>query len=86
VSAENKDLIFKFIECKQAHGAGLACCTKYLYILKNFAQEEYGKKPVKNCSQTLDFQELRKEDVQADVALSETLTQKMEDKGIVVDK
>jgi hypothetical protein len=33
---------------------------------------------VKNCSQTLDFQELRKEDVQADVALSETLTQKME--------
>jgi hypothetical protein len=33
VSAENKNLIFKFIEYKQAQGTGLARYTKYLCIL-----------------------------------------------------
>jgi integrase/recombinase XerD len=77
VSAENKDLIFRFIEYKQAQGAGLARCTKYLYILKIFAQGEYGKKkPEKkrcNGSQSLrDFRELSKEDVQREFAKLET--------------
>lgn len=74
VSAENKNLIFKFIEYKQAQGTGLARCTKYVYILKNFALGEYGKKPEKNCngSRNMDFQELRKEDVQREFAKLET--------------
>jgi site-specific recombinase XerD len=74
VSAENKDLTLKFIEYKQTQGTGLARCTKYLHILKNFAQGEYGKeKPEKNFNgQTLDFQELRKEDVEREFAKQET--------------
>lgn len=77
ISAENKDRIFRFIEYKQAQGAGLARCTKYLYILKNFAQGEYGKrKPGKKYgseSQTVrDFRELCKEDVQREFAKLET--------------
>jgi hypothetical protein len=60
VSAENKDLIFRFIEYKQAQGTGRARCTKYLYILKNFAQGEYGKtKPGKNCSGSQTFMDFQ---------------------------
>lgn len=76
VSAKNKDLIFKFIEYKQAQGAGLARCTKYLYILKNFAEGEYAKikSTKKDCeTQTVrDFRELDKEDVQREFAKLET--------------
>jgi site-specific recombinase XerD/ribosomal protein L40E len=73
VSAENKDLIFKFIEYKQAQGTGLARCTKYVYILKNFAEGEYAKtksmKKDRSETQTVrDFRELGKEDVQREFA------------------
>jgi hypothetical protein len=44
ISPESKDLIFRFIEYKQAQGVGLVRCTKYLTILKHFAEGEYGKR------------------------------------------
>jgi len=43
ISSDNKDLIFEFIEYKQAQGTGLARCLKYLNILKNFSLSVYDK-------------------------------------------
>lgn len=74
ISSENKDLIFRFIEYKQAQGTGFARCVKYLNILKNFAlgvyeknneerQRKLKKSPIAKC-----FSDLTREDVQREMA------------------